>query len=286
MTNDLIIQIPESTALLVFVAPDGIDPYIEKIRQEALAHVPDLSTKQGRAAIASIAAKVAKSKVYLEDTGKALCDAERAKIDATLSAVMAARKRIKEELDALRDEVRKPLTEWENAEAARKGGIEARIEAMRRLPPVGSDSGAIQKHLSRLEATQIDESFAEYTAEAAISRTHAMRDCKERLDTQLKIELDLAELAEFKAKQAEQEQKDREAEIARQAVEAATIAAENDAKAKKAADDKRVADESHRAKIIKQSVESLIDCGYDEGAASDIVGLIIEGRVKNVTINF
>lgn len=286
MTNDLIIQIPESTALQVFVAPDGIDPYIEKIRQEALAHVPDLSTKQGRAAIASIAAKVASSKVYLENTGKELCDIERAKIDATLSAVMAARKRIKEELDALRDEVRKPLTDWEDAEAARKGGIEARIEAMRKLPPVGSDSGAIQKHLNRLEATQIDESFAEYTAEAAIARTHAIRDCKDQLNTQLKIERDLAELAELREKQAVQAQKDREAEIARQAVEAATMAAENAAKAKKAADDRRVADESHRAKIIKEAIESLVDCGYDEGAAEDITEAIIEGRIKNVTINF
>lgn len=282
MTNDLIIQIPESTALQVFVAPDGIDQYIEKIRQEALAHVPDLSTKTGRAAIASIAAKVAKSKVYLEDTGKALCDREREKIDATLSAVMAARKRVKEELDALRDEVRKPLTDWENAEAARKGCIEARIEAMLKPPPIGSDSKAIQKHLKRLEATQIDESFAEYTAEAAIARTHAIRDCKDRLNAQLKIERELAELAELREKQAEQAQKDREAEIAKQAVEAA----ENAAKAKKAVDDKRIADESHRREIIKQAVESLTDYDYDEDVANAIVELIIEGRVKNVTINF
>lgn len=285
MTNDLIIQIPESTALQVFVSPDGIDPYIEKIRQEALAHVPDLSTKQGRAAIASIAAKVAKSKVYLEDTGKALCDRERAKIDATLSAVMDARKRVKEELDALRDEVRKPLTDWENAEAARKGGIEARIEAMRQLPPIGSDSNAIQKHLSRLEATQIDESFAEYTAEAAIARTHAIRDCKDRLNAQLKIERDLAELAELREKQAEQAQKDRESEIARQAVEAATMAAENAAKAKKAVDDRRIADAAHRIAIIKQAIKSMMVCGYAR-SATDIVELIIEGRIKNVTINF
>jgi len=244
MTNDLIIQIPESTALQVFVAPDGIDPYIEKIRQEALAHVPDLSTKQGRAAIASIAAKVAKSKVYLEDTGKALCDREREKIDATLSAVMAARKRIKEELDALRDEVRKPLTDWENAEATRKGGIEARIEAMRQRLPVGSDSNAIQKHLSRLESTQIDESFAEYTAEAAIARTHAIRDCKDMLT---KLE---------------------------------------DSRGDGTTYDKSIADAAHRIEIIKQAIESLVACGYARRSATDIVELIIEGRIKNVTINF
>lgn len=198
MANDLIIELPKSNAIQVFTEPGGIDPYLQKIREEALAHVPDLSTKASRAAIASIAAKVAKSKVYLEDAGKQLCDAERAKIDATLSAVMASRKRIKEELDALRDEVRKPLTEWENAEAERKGRIETRIEAMRKLPEIGSDSALIEKHLKRLEKTEIDESFEEYTAEAALARTHSIHSCKERLDEQIRIEANQTELEELR----------------------------------------------------------------------------------------
>lgn len=286
MANDLIIELPKSNAIQVFTEPGGIEPYLQKIREEALSHVPDLSTKTGRAAIASIAAKVARSKTYLDDAGKQLCDAERAKIDATLSAVMASRKRIKEELDALRDEVRKPLTEWENAEAERKGKIEARIEAMRRLPESGSDSVAIEKHLNRLEKTEINESFEEYTAEAAIVRTHAIRDCKQHLDNQLKIEHEKIELEELRKKQAEQEQKNRETEIAKQAADRVKIEFEREAKAKLEAEKKRAANENHRKVIINQAVESLISFGFLDHDAKAIIELIVNDNISNVTINF
>lgn len=323
MANELIIELPKTNALQVFTEPKGIDPYLDKIRTEALSHVPDISTKTGRAAIASIAAKVAKSKVYLEDAGKQLCDQERAKIDATLSAVMASRKRIKEELDALRDEVRKPLTEWEDSEAERKGKIESRIEAMKRLPEIGSDSAAIEKHLKRLEATEINESFGEYTAEAAIARTHAIHACKSRLDAQIKIEQDLKELETLRIKQAEQAQKDRDAEIARKAAENAKLKAERESQEKineanrlvaealrreedakaaqkekeriekekkekaEAEENARIADSEYRQRVIEESVQSLIDCcGFDYDLAIDIVTAIDKGEIKNIFIKF
>lgn len=221
MTNELIIELPKTNALQVFVDEKGIDPFLDKIRKEAMSHVPDIATKKGREQIASIAMKVAKCKTYLDDAGKQLCDQERAKIDATLSAVLASRKRIKQELDDLRDEVRKPLTDWENAESERKSKIESRIAAMKRLPEIGSNSEVIEKHLKRLQATEIDDSFCEYTAEAALTRTHAIRECQSKLDAQIKIEKDLQELKEFKKKEAERLQKEKEDQIAKAAVEKA-----------------------------------------------------------------
>ena len=312
MANDLIIELPKSNAIQVFTEPGGIDPYLQKIREEALSHVPDLSTKASRAAIASISAKVARSKTYLEDAGKQLCDAERAKIDATLSAVMASRKRIKEELDALRDEVRKPLTEWENAEAERKGRIETRIEAMKRLPEIGSDAAAIEKHLKRLEATEINESFGEYTAEAAIARTHAIHACKSRLEAQIKIEQDLKELEELRIKQAEQSQKDRDAEIARKAAENAKLKAEREAKEKideanrllaeslereklekekkqkaDAEENTRMADAEYRQRVIEEAIDSMIvQCKVDRIYVAEVIELIVQGKIKNIFIKF
>lgn len=227
MANELMIELPKQNALQLFVEPNALTAQIEKMRKDALSIVPDLTTKKGRAEIASMAAKVARTKTYLDDAGKQLCDQERSKIDATLSAVLESRKLIRAALDDLRDEVRKPLTDWENAEAERKAKIETRIEAMKRLPEIGSDAAAIEKHLKRLELTEIDESFGEYTAEAAIARTHAIRDCQGRLDAQVKIEQDLKELEQLRIKQAEQAQKDHEAEIARKAAETARLEAEH-----------------------------------------------------------
>jgi len=322
MANDLIIELPKTNALQVFTEPQGIEPYIDKIRKEALSHVPDLTTKIGRQEIASIAMKVAKCKTYLEDAGKQLCDQERSKIDATLSAVMASRKQIKEELDALRDEVRKPLTDWENAEAERKGKIESRIEAMKRLPEIGSDSFALQKHLKRLESTEIDESFGEYTADAAIARTHAIRDCNIRLEAQLKNEANQRELEELRIRNAEQAQKDREREIAEHAAYLATqkaqaeanakiaeanriadeallrenmakqqaIDKENAEKAKKAKADAeenaRIADAEYRQRVIEESIQSLCEHGFQQLIAATIIELIESGKIKNIFIKF
>lgn len=285
MANDLIIELPKSNAIQVFTEPGGIDPYLQKIREEALSHVPDLSTKTSRAAIASIAAKVARSKTYLEDAGKQLCDAERAKIDATLSAVMASRKRIKEELDALRDEVRKPLTEWENAEAERKGRIETRIEAMRKLPEIGSEAISIEKHLKRLEKTEIDESFGEYTAEAALARTHSIHACQARLDEQIRIEANMGELEDLRKKQADNDKKVIEEELEKQAADRARIEFEREAKAKLEAEKKLAANEGHRKLIINQAVESFRTF-FEESVSREIIKLITDGKIKNVTINF
>ncbi|MGE8634996.1 MAG: hypothetical protein ACN6P8_15775, partial [Achromobacter piechaudii] len=57
-TTDLI-EIPKANALEVFSADQGLAPYMAKIRAEIDAFVPDVSTKRGRDAIASIAHKVA-----------------------------------------------------------------------------------------------------------------------------------------------------------------------------------------------------------------------------------
>lgn len=269
MSTELIIELPKQDALQVFVEPSGIDPYLEKIRNEALSHVPDLSTKSGRAAIASIAAKVARSKTYLDEAGKQLCDQERAKIDATLSAVLDSRKLIRASLDDLRDEVRKPLTDWENAEAEQKDKIESRIEAMKRLPEIGSDAAAIEKHLKRLELTEIDESFGEYTAEAAIARTHAIRDCQGRLDAQIKIENGLKEFAnklpgnkeDWKTEFIHNSRTDKE-------------------------ENTRIADAEYRQRVIEESMQSFVEYGYSEESASATVMLIEQGHIKNIFIKF
>lgn len=311
MSTELMVELPKQNTLQVFVTDGGIDTYIEKVREEVKTLVPDIATKKGRSDIASMAAKVSKIKTRWDELGKNLCDQERAKIDATLSAVLESRKHLRASLDDLRDEVRKPLTDWENAEAERKARIESRIEAMQRLPEIGSDAIAIQKHIKRLEVTEIDESFEEFTAHAAITRTRAIRECQIRLDAQLKIEQDLKELEELRVKNAAQSQKDREAEIAKQAAYVATQKAERESQAKldeanallekeraAAADEKekerieaakeaaRITDESHRKVVINQAIVSIISNGYDKKQAEDIIGLIIEGRIAHVTINF
>ena len=72
MTTEITTLPTPETALQVFSAAAGLDPYLAKIKEELDAFVPDVTTKKGRDAIASIAHKVARSKTALDNIGKEL----------------------------------------------------------------------------------------------------------------------------------------------------------------------------------------------------------------------
>ena len=105
---------------------NGIDPVIKAIKDEVAKFVPDMTTTKGRDEIKSMARKVVKSKTYLEEKALELTAdwAKKKKI------VDASRSKFKKELDALRDEVRAPLTIWENTE---KNRVEKYSELLRQL---------------------------------------------------------------------------------------------------------------------------------------------------------
>lgn len=106
--TDLVV-IEKTNALAVFTKQEQLDPLIEAIEKEARSLVPDLSTKKGRDAIASMAHKVARSKTYIDNAGKDLVS----ELKALPKQIDESRRLVRERLDALKDEVRRPLTEWE-----------------------------------------------------------------------------------------------------------------------------------------------------------------------------
>lgn len=105
---DLVV-IEKKNAMAVFTNNDQLDPLIEAIEKEARSLVPDVTTKKGRDAIASMAHKVARSKTYIDNAGKDLV----AELKALPKQIDESRRVVRERLDALKDEVRQPLTEWE-----------------------------------------------------------------------------------------------------------------------------------------------------------------------------
>ncbi|HDZ3043576.1 TPA: hypothetical protein RST63_003781 [Klebsiella pneumoniae] len=106
--TDLVV-IEKKNAMAVFTNNDQLDPLIEAIEKEARSLVPDVTTKKGRDAIASMAHKVARSKTYIDNAGKDLV----AELKALPKQIDESRRVARERLDALKDEVRRPLTEWE-----------------------------------------------------------------------------------------------------------------------------------------------------------------------------
>lgn len=235
--KDLIVSIDPENAMAVYSKPNGLDPYLQKIRAEVESFVPDMTTEEGRKAIASTAYKVAKSKTYLDNLGKSLTDdwAKKKKV------VDTERRRVREELDALKDSVRKPLTEWEDAEKQRKERLNGIHQWLRHAGGTQDEFGQelssehIAKRIEDVEAVVVDDSFAEYMAAATKAKSEALESLASAKVRAEKREADARELEELRRKQAEQERKDREEQIAREAAENAKREAEQAAQKREAA---------------------------------------------------
>lgn len=228
-----LVTITKADALSVFTTPNAIDPILARIRQEIDAFEPDISTKRGRDSIASIAYRVARSKTYLDGVGKELADEQKEiprKIDA-------ARKKLRDTLDTWRDEVRKPLTDWEAAEEARVNFIKANIDELK-----GTIADTAERPVlllrERLQEVNQDiptaEKFAEYHGAAMELHVKAVAALTERIAAAEKREAEAAELARLRAEAVERERVEREAQAKRDAEERERKAAEAAAAAERA----------------------------------------------------
>ena len=140
---DLVV-IEKKNAMAVFTNNDQLDPLIEAIEKEARSLVPDVTTKKGRDAIASMAHKVARSKTYIDNAGKDLV----AELKALPKQIDESRRVVRERLDALKDEVRRPLTEWE--------AEQERIKADEAMNALHAEALAMNEEFDRQLAARIE----------------------------------------------------------------------------------------------------------------------------------
>lgn len=237
-STEIAVLPPRESAITVYSSANGLDPYLAHIRAEIDAFVPDVTTKKGRDAIASIAYKVAKSKTALDNLGKDLV----AELKEVPKKIDAERKRMRDTLDAWKDEVRKPLTEFEEREAERIRNHENAVQWFSDVMACESDSTTLREVIAQVENRIVDSSLEEFEARAHREKDEALKNLKQRLAEREKYEAEQEELARLRAEAAEREQKEREERIAREAAENARIEAERAA----AAERQRIADEQAR----------------------------------------
>jgi hypothetical protein len=207
---------------------DGLKPFIEHIRGQVTGEVPDLSTKKGRDRIASLAAQVSRSKTAVEKPGRDYLKHLK-ELPKTIEAEL---REFVRECDALRDEVRKPLTEWENAEKARVDGHRAKIDDITSMPEY-ANSPVWQSKLDTLNGLELGDWCEEYLAQYTEAKKAAIATAKDRLTNALEAEKQQAELEELRRLQAEREQAEREARLIAEAEQRAKAQAEAAAKAER-----------------------------------------------------
>lgn len=280
-----LIPIEEVNAVELFTG-DGLADLLAKIKAEVTAFVPDTATVAGRKEIASIAFKVSRSKVAIDNAGKELVAGwkQRAK------EVDDSRRVARDFLDALRDRVRKPLTEWEQeqerleaAEKLQREIEQAHAEAihMNELWDREQDLRRQQEELDRQRREQERAREAELLAKAQAEReAQLIREAEERerqkAEEALREERYLREKAEReKAEAIEQERRRVEAEERQRKLE------EERQRQEQAA---READLEHRRGVHRRAMSALIEGGIRAETAKTVLTLIISGQVPGVNI--
>lgn len=215
----------------------GLNQFLQAVTAEVTAEVPDLTTRKGRERIASLAAKVSKSKTAVEKPGRDYLK----RLKEMPKVVETELREFVTKMDALRDATRQPLTDWEKAEDAR---VDAHNEGIQRLKDMAvfeatPTAAHVAQVIADLEMVALDDSWQEFLPEAAQVKDRSLATLRALLADRTKHEAELAAIAQFNAEQAKREQEARDAEIARKASDQARIDAEHKAQAERDAAAKR-----------------------------------------------
>lgn len=246
MTNELAV-IEQSQIAVSFAEKGGVKTLLDNLAEELRKEIPDLTTKKGRDRIASLAYKVSQTKTMVDNYGKELVSAEKKR----LSLIDDDRKLFRDGCDALRDEIRKPLTDWEDAEKSR---IQAHKDAIAKMcvmaNTVNLSAEDIANCLSEVSNIELGDHWQEFAAEAGKTKDDVLSSLRASYDKQLKHEQEQAELARLREEAEKREQIEREQRIAKQAADRARAEAEEKALREKL-------EAEYKAKAEQEAVERL-----------------------------
>lgn len=311
--SEALIPLESVNAVEVFTG-GGLDDLLARIRAEAVTLVPNVKTVAGRKEIASIAYKVSRSKTAIDDAGKALV----ADLKKQTGDIDSARKKARDTLDALRDEVRKPLTDWEEEQAriererveaeerARAAAEEARLaEIARKEEEIRAREEAVraaeEAERQRVAAEQAERERVEREArlqaeaaenakrEAAAAVERAEREAREATERAAREAAEAEQRAKDAAEKAEREKAEAVAAAERRAQEEAERAERErqaQADAQRKADEARAADVEHRRSINRAAMAALIAQGISEDDAATVITAIVQGKVPAVAIRY
>ncbi|RKZ99053.1 MAG: hypothetical protein DRQ46_00055 [Gammaproteobacteria bacterium] len=227
----------EETKELVLFNADEISPQLlfegetlgnmlEDIAVQARSVIRDISTPAGRKNIASLAAKIARTKTTIDGFGKALVSDWKTKS----KAVDIERKQAREFLDALKVEIRDPLTEYENKEKQRISDHEFYISTIQGACE-STDGLSVEKLEKRiiLADKAYDRKWEEFSKRANEIKDAAVLKLNNLINIQKKRDAEKAELQRLQKAEKERLQKERDEKLKQEASDKAQAEAEKKA---------------------------------------------------------
>lgn len=298
MTNSELIEI-KNIAPEIFRDEQAVKKLIEGVKKAVSNEGFDMNLKKDRKLLASLAMKVAKSKTGLDEIGKNYV----AGVKAEIKKIDTVRAYARNELDAIKQDLRKPLTEWEAVEKERVQALESLITHIKEKKrfykenPLSETVEEISSYLTTLEGLFHHE-WQEYLHDAINTIKEAYEQTEKALEQRKRFDEDQKELQELRELQLAQRKKEEEAKLKQrleaeikeklereEALKLKRVQQEREKKQRLEAEIK--SSKAHKDKIINQIVQDLhelteinqIDIEY-------IVKLISEEKITNIKINY
>lgn len=224
------LQVLEQNVIVqAFATQGGSLLLVDRIAEEVRKHVPDVTTKKGRDAIGSLAAKVSKSKTLAEKYAKDLVAEEKARI----KLVDDDRIQFVKRMDALRDEILAPRDAWEQAEKDRVAKCLEFLDEITELAKpefLGNAAWQLKGYIDTLSDLKIDSRFMEFEDQAKLAKFETLEVLRKALADRQKYEAEQAELERLRQAEQDRLQREHEERIACEAAEKATREAEEKAR--------------------------------------------------------
>lgn len=266
----------------VFGSPAQAAGILAKIHIEVgKLNTHDVTTPAGQTAIKSLARKVASSKTLLDNMGKALTEEWKRKA----RAIDEARADIRTNLDKLRDDVRRPVTEIEEREEARKAAHNAALAGLREWPRFDvaePTSAMIAERLAQLDGV-LQRDWEEFSGWAAKEGQAVKVLLTDMLARARQREADAAELERLRKLELKREAI---AQLTPDDIEAINRKlVENDTKAKKPSASKLSKErKKHKEKINAEIIAALVKRKLTPRQAAALVDAIAAGQVPYLSV--
>ena len=231
----------------------GAQSLFDRIAEQARSVVFDINNSKDRDAIKSLARKVASSKTAFDAHGKEL----KEQYTVITSKIDADRKLFRDQCDALRDEIRKPLTEWENAEKDRVEGLQLRVDEIS-LPCEFESSQFIKSQIEYIKSIEVDDSFMEFKDKAKLAKFEKLEMLNNLLTNVEKKEEEEAQLEKQRIEEQQRIQQEREEKIALEAKQKAEREAEEKARIERERVQKEKDEAEQREAKLKHEAEQAL----------------------------
>lgn len=262
--EDYSVTVVNKASLLSFFKEGAnLDGLYNVVQAKARALVADVTTADGVSKIKSTARQIASIKKRVDDIGKDVV----AELKDLPKQIDANRKKWREDMETLQEEIRKPVTEIENRQAE----IEEIRATHGKLALSGSEEiKAAIESLDKIELT--GDKWKESLEDATAAVTAEKGALEVMLNAALKKEAEARELEELRKKQEEAERIIREQKICEEAERKAREEAEARAAAEKARLEREKAEAERKAaeaeKAAKEAMEREAEARRNQATAS------------------